>query len=51
MGGIISITPEGRSSSTSSTMRLEPVDFRKKVLEQERLQQEQQQQQDAQTPP
>jgi hypothetical protein len=51
MGGVIFITPEGRSSSTSSSMRLEPVDFRKKALEKERQQQLQQQQQETQTPP
>jgi len=38
MGGIISIGEDGRSTSTSSVLRLEPIDFRKKLQEQERQQ-------------
>ncbi len=44
MGGIIFIGPDGRAGSTSSTLRLEPVDYRKKAREKEQQQQEQQQQ-------
>ncbi len=53
MGGVIFITPEGRSGSSSSKLRLEPVDFRKKALEQEQEKKQEQQQppQEAQTPP
>jgi hypothetical protein len=32
MGGVIFIDEEGRSASTSSTLRLEPIDYRKKLL-------------------
>ncbi|MDC0709785.1 pilus assembly protein [Stigmatella sp. ncwal1] len=35
MGGVIYIAEDGRSSSTSSTLRLEPIDYRKKALEKE----------------
>jgi hypothetical protein len=54
MRGAIYITPEGRAASTSSTLRLEPIDHRKKALEQEEQKKQQQQQQppqEAQTPP
>ncbi|ADO74208.1 hypothetical protein [Stigmatella aurantiaca] len=34
MGGVIYIAEDGRSASTSSSLRLEPIDYRKKVLEQ-----------------
>ncbi|HLL03689.1 MAG TPA: pilus assembly protein [Myxococcaceae bacterium] len=59
MGDVIIITPEGRSATNTSQVRLEPVDFRKKLLEKEqreqreREQQEQQEQppKDSQTPP
>jgi hypothetical protein len=35
MGGVIYIDEEGRSASTSSTLRLEPIDYRKRMLEKE----------------
>ncbi|SET31079.1 pilus assembly protein [Stigmatella erecta] len=35
MGGVIYIGKDGRSASTSSELRLEPVDYRKKMLEKE----------------
>ena len=56
MGDIIIITAEGRSATNTSKVRMEPVDYRKKMLEkeQEKKQQEQQEQQppeNSQTPP
>ncbi|MDY7228456.1 tetratricopeptide repeat protein [Hyalangium rubrum] len=54
MGGVIIIGPDGRSSSTSSPVRLEPLDFRKRAREKEQQQEQQQQQQpqqDTQSPP
>ncbi|WP_225410989.1 pilus assembly protein [Stigmatella hybrida] len=36
MGGVIYIGQDGRSASTSSTLRLEPIDYRKKALEREK---------------
>jgi hypothetical protein len=35
MGGVIYIGTDGRSASTSSSLRMEPMDFRKRVPEQE----------------
>lgn len=54
MGGIIIITEEGRAGTNTTKLRLEPIDFRKKMLEKEQEKQQQQQQQppkDSQTPP
>jgi hypothetical protein len=54
MGGVIIITPEGRAATNTSKLRLEPIDFRKKMLEKEQQKQQEQQQQppqDSQTPP
>jgi hypothetical protein len=47
MGGIIYIAEDGRSSSTSSELRMEPIDHRKKALEE----QSQKRPQDAQHAP
>lgn len=49
MGGIIYIAEDGRSASTSSVLRLEPIDYRKRLLEQEKK--KQQQPSDAQNAP
>lgn len=49
MGGVISIGPDGRSTSTSATLRLEPVDF-KKLVQKREMQQQQQQQNTPNTP-
>jgi tetratricopeptide (TPR) repeat protein len=38
MGGVIYIGEDGRSASTSSPLRMEPVDHRKRALEQEKQQ-------------
>jgi hypothetical protein len=38
MGGVIYIGEDGRSGSTSSSLRLEPIDHRKRALEQEKQQ-------------
>ncbi|MBN1205330.1 MAG: pilus assembly protein [Myxococcaceae bacterium] len=46
MGGVIIIGPDGKSGSTSSTLRLEPIDHKKNYFEKER-----QKQQDAQVAP
>jgi hypothetical protein len=40
MGGIINIGPDGKSSSTSSTVRLAPIDHKKNFAEKERLKQQ-----------
>jgi hypothetical protein len=40
MGGIIYIAEDGRSASTSSVLRLEPIDYRKRLLEQEKKKQQ-----------
>jgi hypothetical protein len=39
MRGVITISEDGRSTSTSSKLRLEPIDYRKRVLEEERRRQ------------
>jgi hypothetical protein len=41
MGGVIYIAKDGRSASTSSPLRLEPIDHRKRVLEEEQKKQQQ----------
>lgn len=51
MNGVISIGPDGRAISSSSPLRLEPVDFRKRAREREQQQQQQEQQQDTQQAP
>jgi len=51
MGGIIFITPEGRSATNLSKLRLEPIDHRKKMLDKEQQRLEEQQQQEQQQPP
>jgi hypothetical protein len=42
MGGTFYIAEDGRSASTSSVLRLEPIDYRKRALEHEKKQQLQQ---------
>jgi hypothetical protein len=51
MGGVIYIAEDGRSASTSSSLRLEPIDYRKRVLEEEKKKQQQEQQQHLQDGP
>jgi hypothetical protein len=51
MGDIIIITDEGRAGTNMSKLRLEPIDYRKKMLEKERQRQLEQQQQQQQQPP
>jgi hypothetical protein len=41
MGGVIYITEEGKSASTSSPLRLEPIDYRKRVRDEEKKKQQQ----------
>ncbi len=48
MGGIIYIAEDGRSASTSSVLRLEPIDYRKRMLEAEKKKQQQQQEHEQQ---
>jgi hypothetical protein len=42
MGGVIFIDEDGRSASTSSNLRLEPIDYRKKMelMEKQKAQQQ-----------
>lgn len=42
MGGVIYITKEGKSASTSSSLRLEPIDYRKRVRDEEEKKKQQQ---------
>lgn len=42
MGGVIYIAQDGRSASTSSTLRLEPIDYRKQAEEMEKQKAQQQ---------
>lgn len=44
MGGTLYIAEDGRSASSSSALRLEPIDYRKKALEHEKQQQQDPQQ-------
>ncbi|HVG59461.1 MAG TPA: pilus assembly protein, partial [Hyalangium sp.] len=50
MGGVIYITEEGKSASTSSPLRLEPIDYRKRVQNEEKKQQQLQAAPDTNTP-
>jgi hypothetical protein len=51
MGGVIYIGEDGRSASTSSTLRLEPIDYRKQAEEMEKLKAQQQGQSNAPNTP